>query len=71
MRANRDKSNFQTEMLAFEVVDFSWPYHVIQGCTCHVRFMAIPSYAYLKLMIPRPARVIIMEAKTQQALNYL
>jgi hypothetical protein len=32
--------------------------------------MVIPSYAYLKLKIPGPARVITMEAKAQQALNY-
>jgi hypothetical protein len=55
----------------FEVVDFSWPYHVIQRRPCHVKFMAIPSYAYIKLKIPGPARVIIVEAKTQRALNYL
>jgi hypothetical protein len=27
--------------------------------------MVTPSYAYLKLKIPRPTRVITMEAKTQ------
>jgi hypothetical protein len=29
--------------------------------------MAIPIYAYLKLKIPRPTRVITMEAKAQRA----
>jgi hypothetical protein len=33
--------------------------------TCYVKFMAIPSYANLKLKIPGPTRVITMEAKTQ------
>jgi hypothetical protein len=32
--------------------------------------MAIPSYAYLKLKIPRPSGVITEEAKTQRALDY-
>jgi hypothetical protein len=32
--------------------------------------MAILSYAYLKLKMPGPARIITVEAKAQQALNY-
>jgi hypothetical protein len=35
-----------------------------------VKFKAIPSYAYLKLKIPRPIGVITMEAKTKRALDY-
>jgi hypothetical protein len=31
--------------------------------------MAIPSYALLKLKIPKPIGIIIMEAMAQQALN--
>jgi hypothetical protein len=58
-------SNYHTKMLALEVVDFSGPYHVILGQPCYVKFMAIPSYAYLKLKIPRPTSVITVEAKTQ------
>jgi hypothetical protein len=41
-------------MLAFEIVDFSGPYHIILGRPCYIKFMAIPSYAYLKLKIPGP-----------------
>jgi hypothetical protein len=59
-----DASNYRTETLAFEVVDFSSPYHVILGWPCYVIFMAIPSYTYLKLKIPGPAGVITVEAKT-------
>jgi hypothetical protein len=51
----RDASNYRTEMLVFEVVDFSGPYHIILGLPCYVKFMTIPSYAYLKLKIPGPA----------------
>jgi hypothetical protein len=64
-----DASNYHTEMLVFEVVDFSRPYHVILGWPCYVKFMTIPSYAYLKLKIPGPAGAITVEAKTQQALD--
>jgi hypothetical protein len=64
-----DACNYYTEMLAFEVVDFCVPYHVILGQPCYVKFMTIPSYAYLKLKIPRPASIITMEAKDQQVLH--
>jgi hypothetical protein len=61
---SRVTSNYRTEMLAFEVVDFSGPYHVILGWLCYVKFMTIPSYAYLKLKIPEPTKVITIEART-------
>jgi hypothetical protein len=62
-------SNYCTKTLTFEVVDFSGPYHIMLGWPCYVMFMAIPSYAYLKLKIPRPTGVITVEAKTQQVLD--
>jgi hypothetical protein len=65
-----DASNYRTETLAFEVVDFSEPYHVILGQPCYIKFMAIPNYAYLKLKISGLAGVITVEAKTQRALDY-
>jgi hypothetical protein len=64
-----DPGNYHTEMIAFEVVDFSRPYHVILGWLCYVKFMAIPSYAYLKLKIHGPAGVITVEVKTQRVLD--
>jgi hypothetical protein len=65
----RDASNYRIEMLAFEVVDFSESYHVILGRSCYVKFMAIPSYAYLMLKIPGPTKVITIEARMQRALD--
>jgi hypothetical protein len=65
-----DASNYRTEMLAFEVVDFSGPYHVILGRPCYVKFMATPSYAYLKLKILGPAGVITMKATARQVLDF-
>jgi hypothetical protein len=64
-----DASNYRIEMLTFEVVDFSGPYHIILGWPCYVKFMVIPSYAYLKLKILRPTDVITVEAKTQRVLD--
>jgi hypothetical protein len=64
-----DTSNYRTEMLAFEVFDFSWPYQVILVRSCYVKFMVIPSYAYLKLKIPGPTVIITVEAKIQRALD--
>jgi hypothetical protein len=65
----RDASNYRTETLTFEVVNFSGPYHVILGRPCYVKFVAIHSYTYLKLNIPGPAEIITMEAKAQRALD--
>jgi hypothetical protein len=53
-----DMSNYRTETWAFEVVNFSGPYHIILGWLC-----------YLKLKIPRPIGVSTVEAKTQRALD--
>jgi hypothetical protein len=61
--------NYRTEMLMFEVVNFSGLYHVILGWPCYVKFMATPSYAYLKLKIPGPADVFTIEAKAHWALD--
>jgi hypothetical protein len=37
-----DTSNYRTEMLAFEVFDFSRPYQVILVRSCYVKFMVTP-----------------------------
>jgi hypothetical protein len=66
----RDTSNYRTEMHTFEVVNFSGPYHIILGRPCYIKFIAIPSYAYLKLKIPGHAGIITVEAKAQWALDY-
>jgi hypothetical protein len=64
-----DMRNYHTEMLTFEVVDFSGPYHVILGQPCYIKFMAVPSYVYLKLKILGPIGVITVEAKAHQLLD--
>jgi hypothetical protein len=53
--------NFRKEPLTFEVVDFPDVYHAILGEPCYAKFMAIPNYTYLKLKMPGPNGVIIVE----------
>jgi hypothetical protein len=53
-----DQVHYRKETLYFEVVDFKGPYHTILGRPCYAKFMAIPSYAYLKLKMPGPCGVI-------------
>ncbi|XP_066324164.1 uncharacterized protein [Miscanthus floridulus] len=45
-------SNYRTEILTFEEVGFHRTYHAILGRPCYAKFMAIPNYTYLKLMMP-------------------
>ena len=63
----RDPSNFRTERLQFEVVDFTGSYHVILGRPCYAKFMAIPNYTYLKLKMPGPNGVITAGASFKAA----
>ena len=53
-----DHTNFRSEVLAFEVVDFLGSYHAILGRPCYAKFMAVPNYTYLKLKMPGPNGVI-------------
>jgi hypothetical protein len=46
-----DLRNFRTETLTFEVVGFSGTYHAILGRPAYAKYMAMPNYTYLKLMI--------------------
>ena len=42
-------------------------YHAILGRPCYVKFMAIPSYTYLKLKLIGPCRVITIGTSFQRA----
>ena len=54
-------TNYRTETLTFEVVGFHGTYHAILGCPCYVKFMAIPSYTYLKLKMLGLHKVITID----------
>ena len=62
-----DRTNFRSEVLTFEVVDFPGSYHAILGRPCYAKFMAIPNYTYLKLKMPRPNDVITIGSTFSQA----
>ncbi|XP_066341455.1 uncharacterized protein [Miscanthus floridulus] len=58
------------EPLTFEVIDFLGVYHALLGRSCFTKFMAIPNYTYLKLKMPNPKGVIIVEGSFEQAYYY-
>jgi hypothetical protein len=62
-----DVWNFRTETLTFEVVGFLGTNHAIFGRPAYAKFMAVPSYTYLKLKIPRPKGIITVGPTYQRA----
>ncbi|XP_020166809.1 uncharacterized protein [Aegilops tauschii subsp. strangulata] len=65
-----DEYNYRTEFLMFEVVKIKSPYHVIFGWLAYARFMAWPSYVYLKLKMPGPEGTITVDGHRRIALEY-
>ncbi|XP_039806341.1 uncharacterized protein LOC120670320 [Panicum virgatum] len=61
------RTNYRTETLTFEVVDWKGPYHATLGCPTYANFMVVPNYTYLKLKLPSPNRVITMSGSFKQA----
>ena len=49
------------------MVDFLGSYHAILGRPCYTRFMAIPSYTYLKLKMPGLNDVITVSSAFSHA----
>ena len=47
-----DKDHFRRESFWYEVVDLESPYHALLGRPALAKFMAVPHYAYLKMMMP-------------------
>ena len=60
-------NNFRKEKITFEVVDFPSAYHALLGRPAYAKFMAIPSYVYLKLKMPGPHGVITVSGDYKQA----
>ena len=61
------RSNFRSEVLTFEVVDFPGSYHAIMGQPCYARFMPIPNYTNLKLKMLGPNGVITVSSAFSHA----
>jgi hypothetical protein len=62
------KGNSRREPIWFEVVDISSPYHALLGCPALAKFMAVPHYAYLKMMLPGPRGVITVSRSFKKSL---
>ena len=62
-----DQSNYRTETLTFNVVGFLGTFHTILGRPCYTKFMAVPSYTYLKLKMSGPRGVITVGTSFQRA----
>ena len=62
-----DRSNYRTETLTFDVVGFPPAFHAILGRPCYAKFMAVPNYTYLKLMMSGPRGVITVGTSFQRA----
>jgi hypothetical protein len=63
----RTPSNFRRETLTFEVVGFQGTYHAVLGRPCYAKFMAVPSYTYLKLKTPGPNGTITVGSTYRHA----
>ena len=58
-----------SEELIFDIVPFCSGYHALLGRTAFARFSAVPHYAYLKLKMPGPRRVITVNGNTKRSLR--
>ncbi|XP_066316164.1 uncharacterized protein [Miscanthus floridulus] len=63
----RNLTNYRTETLTFEVVEFHGTYLAILGHPCYVKFKAVPNYTYLKLKMLGPYGVTIIGTSFQRA----
>ena len=61
--------NFRSEELIFDIVPFRSGYHALLGRTAFAKFNAVPHYAYLKLKMPGPRGVIMVNGNTECSLR--
>ncbi|XP_066385296.1 uncharacterized protein [Miscanthus floridulus] len=66
-RDNDKDDGFPKEVLTFEVVGFGGAYHAILGRPCSAKLMAVPNYTYLKLKMPGPSGIIMIESMYEHA----
>ncbi|XP_051190604.1 uncharacterized protein [Lolium perenne] len=62
-------SNYRTERISFEVVNFRSPYHCILGRHTFAKFMTMPHYAYNMMKMPGPRGVITVHGDPNLALG--
>jgi hypothetical protein len=56
-----NSNNYRREKLEFEVMDWPSQYHAILGRPAFAKFMAVPHYAYLTLIIPGPKGTMMVQ----------
>ena len=61
--------NFRSEKLTFDIAPFQSGYQALLGRTAFARFNAIPHYAYLKLKMPGPRGIIIVNGNSEHSLH--
>ena len=61
--------NFRSKELIFDIVPFRSGYHALVGRTAFARFNVVPHYAYLKLKMPGPRRVITVNGNMDRSLR--
>jgi hypothetical protein len=62
------KGNSRRELIWFEVVDISSPYHALLGRLALAKFMAVLHYTYLKTKLPGPRGVITVSGCFKKSL---
>lgn len=62
-------TNYRTERISFEVVNFRSPYHCVLGRQAFAKFMAAPHYAYNMMKMPRPRGIITIRGDPEMALE--
>ena len=61
--------NYRSEEITFQVAPFNSGYHALLEQNAFASFQAIPHYAYMKLKMPRPNRVITLASDPYIALR--
>lgn len=64
-----EEENFRSETLWFELTLFHTGYNAIFGRLAYVKFMTLPSYAYLQLKMSGPNRTITIHGSPERALE--
>jgi hypothetical protein len=54
------RENYRTEFIKFEVANFESSYHAILGCPVLDKFMVVPHYVYLLLMMSGQSGVLTL-----------
>ena len=62
-------ANFHSENLTFHVTPFQSGYQALLGREAFARFNAIPHYASLKLKMPGPCGIIIVNGNIERSLR--